>query len=51
MNIFEYIANYGFPAVVAMYLLIRLEKRIEDLKDSIDRLNNNITQNQKKRIN
>ncbi|MFD0768955.1 YvrJ family protein [Bacillus sp. CGMCC 1.60114] len=32
------IGNYGFPIALAIYLLIRFEKRIEKLTDSIDTL-------------
>jgi hypothetical protein len=36
------IANYGFPIVVAVYLLIRTENKIEKLTESINELNKTI---------
>lgn len=33
------IVNNGFPVVVAAYLLIRLEKQIQSLASSINKLN------------
>ncbi len=30
--------NYGFPMVVAVYLLVRLEKKVEALTSAIGRL-------------
>lgn len=35
-EIFKMVSNYGFPVVVAGYLLIRLEPIIKDLQRSID---------------
>ena len=32
------IANYGFPMVVSVYLLIRVENKIESLTQSIQNL-------------
>ncbi|QOY36920.1 YvrJ family protein [Anaerobacillus isosaccharinicus] len=29
------LGNFGFPVVIAIYLLIRFEKRIENLTDAI----------------
>jgi len=37
-DIFKLIANYGFPMVVAGYLLVRLEPVIKDLQRSINSL-------------
>lgn len=37
-EIFKLTANYGFPMVVAGYLLIRLEPVIKDLQKSINSL-------------
>ena len=31
-------ATYGFPMVVAFYLLVRLEKRLTDLTDAINKM-------------
>ena len=36
------IANVGFPVAVSIYLLIRLERKLETLTDSINKLSNNI---------
>ncbi|MFA6797498.1 MAG: YvrJ family protein [Candidatus Paceibacterota bacterium] len=36
------IANYGFSIVVAVYLLIRTENKIEKLTESINELNKTI---------
>ena len=32
--------DYGFPVAISVYLLIRMEKKIESLTESINRLNN-----------
>ena len=37
-DFFKLVANYGFPMVVAGYLLIRLEPIIKDLQKSINSL-------------
>lgn len=37
------IGNVGFPVAVSAYLLIRLEKQINSLASSINRLNNIIS--------
>ena len=37
-EIFKLVANYGFPMVVAGYLLVRLEPTIKDLQKSITSL-------------
>lgn len=37
-DIFKLVANYGFPMVVAGYLLVRLEPVIKDLQRSINSL-------------
>lgn len=31
-------ANYGFPMVISIYLLVRMEGKIEQLSDSIHEL-------------
>ncbi len=36
------IANYGFPIVVASYLLIRMERKLDELENSIRALNDTI---------
>lgn len=37
-EIFKLVSNYGFPMVVAGYLLLRLEPTIKDLQKSINLL-------------
>lgn len=37
-DLFMQIANYGFPMVVCVYLLIRVESKIETLANSIQTL-------------
>jgi len=34
----QIIANYGFPALITFYLLVRLEKRLENIKKATDEL-------------
>ncbi|MEK4231322.1 YvrJ family protein [Solibacillus sp. FSL H8-0538] len=33
--------DYGFSFILSIYLLIRMEKKIEALTESINKLNNN----------
>lgn len=42
MDIYTAISNFGFPIVVASYLLIRFEKKIEILSKNIEE-NNTVT--------
>lgn len=37
--ILTYIANYGFPMVVASFLLIRMDKHLANLEQGIRQLN------------
>ena len=37
-NIVNIITNVGFPVAVAAYLLVRMESRLTELKDSINAL-------------
>ena len=37
------VANLGFPIVVSLYLLIRVERKIEELTTCIKEANDNIT--------
>jgi len=37
-EIFELISSCGFPMVLSMYLLLRFEPLIRELKDSVDTL-------------
>ncbi|NLJ41354.1 MAG: YvrJ family protein [Clostridiales bacterium] len=36
------IANYGFPIIIAVYLLVRMEQKLEKLETAINELNHNI---------
>lgn len=36
------IANVGFPIAICMYLLIRIEAKLQTLSDSINELSKNI---------
>ncbi|MCT4595721.1 MAG: YvrJ family protein [Anaeromicrobium sp.] len=46
-EIYTQIANLGFPIVVSMYLLIRIEGKLERLTSSIIDLSNNISKLEK----
>jgi hypothetical protein len=37
-ELFKAIANWGFPMVVAVYLLVRMENRMKDLENAINNL-------------
>ncbi len=37
-NIWAQIGNFGFPMVVAIYLLVRVEKKLDDLTAAITSL-------------
>lgn len=37
-QIISILGNFGFPVVIAIYLLIRFEKRIENLTEAISQL-------------
>ncbi|MCC3671247.1 MULTISPECIES: YvrJ family protein [Terrisporobacter] len=41
-NIATMIANLGFPIAISMYLLIRIESKMQGLTDSINELSKNI---------
>lgn len=43
-EIFINIANFGFSIVISIYLLVRMEKKIESLTESINELNKTIVQ-------
>lgn len=48
-DIFNQIAQYGFPIVISLYLLMRMENKIETLTKSITELSYTIsTMNSKK---
>ena len=42
-NIQGLIANVGFPIAISMYLLVRIEGKLNCLTDSISELSKNIT--------
>ncbi len=44
----QIIGNFGFPAAVAIYLLVRFENRLELLRTSIDNLTKNIDNHENK---
>lgn len=37
------VANLGFPIAISMYLLVRIEGKLQALTDSINELSRNIT--------
>ena len=37
------IANLGFPIAISLYLLVRIEGKLQALTDSINELSHNIT--------
>ncbi|MBM7647022.1 hypothetical protein JOD45_003257 [Scopulibacillus daqui] len=41
------VGNYGFPIVLAIYLLFRFEKKIENLSNAIDQLRESIISKKK----
>lgn len=41
--IYSSIANLGFPIVVSIYLLVRIEGKLNDLTESINELSNAIS--------
>lgn len=41
-DLFSYVANLGFPIVVSVYLLVRLEGKMDNLTESINRLSSSI---------
>ncbi len=40
----QLVSNLGFPAIVTMYLLIRIEGKLENLSVSISSLSTNINE-------
>ena len=44
----QIIGNFGFPAAVAIHLLVRFENRLELLRTSIDNLTKNIDNHENK---
>ena len=45
----QLVANLGFPAIVTMYLLVRIEGKLESLGIGINSLNSNISELNKKK--
>ena len=42
LDLMQLVANLGFPAIVTMYLLVRIEGKLESLSVGINSLNSNI---------
>ena len=42
-DVLNQIAQFGFPIVISLYLLIRMEQKIETLSSAITELNYNIS--------
>lgn len=42
VDLMQMVTNLGFPAIVTMYLLIRIEGKLENLSNSISALSTNI---------
>lgn len=47
-NLYTSIANLGFPIVITLYLLIRIEGKLETLTSSINNLSINIEKLERK---
>lgn len=45
VSILEAVANFGFPCMVTMYLLVRIEAKFDKLSDSINELTVSIRDN------
>ena len=44
LDLMQLVANLGFPAIVTMYLLVRIEGKLENLSIGINSLNSNISE-------
>ena len=44
LDLMQLVANLGFPAIVTMYLLVRIEGKLESLRIGINSLNSNISE-------
>ncbi|WP_270943269.1 YvrJ family protein [Romboutsia lituseburensis] len=44
LDLMQLVANLGFPAIVTMYLLVRIEGKLEGLSTSINSLSSNINE-------
>ncbi len=47
-QMFGFIANLGFPIVISVYLLVRIENRLEALTESINELAEAVASSTKK---
>ena len=43
MDLMNVLSEIGFPALVTMYLLVRIEGKLQELSNSIISLSNNIS--------
>lgn len=44
LDLMQLVSNLGFPSIVTMYLLIRIEGKLENLSTSINSLSSNINE-------
>ena len=44
LDLMQLVANLGFPAIVTMYLLVRIEGKLENLSIGINSLNSDISE-------
>lgn len=44
LDLMQLVANLGFPAIVTMYLLVRIEGKLDGLSSSINSLSSNINE-------
>ena len=44
LDLMQLVSNLGFSAIVTMYLLIRIEGKLENLSTSINSLSSNINE-------
>lgn len=44
LDLMQLVANLGFPAIVTMYLLVRIESKLDGLSGSINSLSTNISE-------
>ncbi len=40
--VMQIVSNYGFPALIAIYLIFRHEQMIQKLNESVERLNDTL---------
>lgn len=46
LDLVQIVGNFGFPAAIAVYLLVRYEGKLEKLRESIDVLSSHIEKKQ-----